>query len=184
MAGPSSPPTRRDARRLNRRYPLRDYPDITHTVRSQYAGALSGTRRSTSRSAASRSTRARCSTRSCTTRIAPYTDGFISYSDGVQRRRQQGVWTPEVPGTPDANVRDILVDYARLFFGARSPTRRRRSPRPREELGRPARRQRRRRRHAVVVAARSRPSAPELEGNWRWQMRCSAPTTTPTLAIA
>ena len=53
VAGPGSYPIPETRRRLNRRYPLRDYPDITHTVRS-HTRSPRGTRRSTSHSAASR----------------------------------------------------------------------------------------------------------------------------------
>ena len=53
----------------------------------------SGTRRSTSRSAASRSIRARSSTRRSTIALASHTDGFISYSDGVNDDVNKTVWS-------------------------------------------------------------------------------------------
>ena len=36
VAGPSSPPIRETRNRLSKRYKLRHYPDITHSVRCQY----------------------------------------------------------------------------------------------------------------------------------------------------
>ena len=113
-AGPSSPPLDETRRRLPRRYTLRDYPDLTHNKLSQYqvpewdqAYALTLGReainpRPTEFAAIHR-------------RTAGYTDGFISYSDGVHDDVNKTIWSA-LSWDPDTAVRDILVDYARAYF--------------------------------------------------------------------
>src|SRR5262249_4871797 len=48
-------------------------------------------------------------------RLAPYTDGFISYSDGVHDDVNKTIWSA-LSWDPDQKVRDILIDYARVYF--------------------------------------------------------------------
>ena len=112
-----------------------------------------GTRRSTSRSAASRSTRARRSTRGTHDRLAPDTDGFITYSDGVNDDVNKIVWTRKA-WDPDARrADDPRRVRARLLQPGGRRARRRRPARARAQLGRSARRERRRRRDARALAA-------------------------------
>lgn len=115
VAGPSSPALPIVRARLPKEYRLRDYPDITHSVRCQfpvpwwdpaYAFTLG---------------------RECVNprpeffaRIvhdtAPFTDGFISYSDGVHDDVNKVLWSA-LEWDPSADPNAILLDYARLFFG-------------------------------------------------------------------
>jgi hypothetical protein len=117
VAGPSSPPLDRTRARLPRHYRLRDYPDITHTVRSQYPvpwwdpafnftlGREPINPRPVFYAAVHE-------------RTAPYTDGFISYSDGVNDDLNKAVWT-RLAWAPASDVREIVREYTRFFFPAR-----------------------------------------------------------------
>ena len=116
VAGPSSPPIPETRARLPERYGLRDYPDITHTVRCQYpvawwdqAYALTLGRES----ANPRPTFYKL----IQNYFGPYTSGFISYSDGVHDDVNKTVCS-RLGWQPDAQPRDILLDYTRCFFGA------------------------------------------------------------------
>ena len=115
VAGPGSPPIAETRKRLNLLYGLRHYPDITHTVRSQYPtvwwdvalGVTLGrepinpepVRYSFIQEA-----------------LASYTVGTITYSDGVNDDANKVVWSGR-EWDPRRDVRDILVEYARVFFG-------------------------------------------------------------------
>ena len=48
--------------------------------------------------------------------LAPYTGGFISYSDGIHDDVNKVIWT-QLSWNPQLEVREILRDYARCFFG-------------------------------------------------------------------
>ena len=114
-AGPSSPPMRQTRQRLPAQYGLRDYPDITHTVRCQYPvpwwdayyalilGRESSNPRPVFYSRVHRWT-------------ASDTDGFVSYSDGVHDDVNKVVWNM-LGWEPGRDVRKILIEYARFFFG-------------------------------------------------------------------
>jgi hypothetical protein len=115
VAGPSSPPLNDTRRRLDARYQLRDYPDVTHVVRCQYPlpwwdPALNFTlgREPINPRAAFYS--------ALHDRIASFTNGFISYSDGVNDDVNKTVWSRK-SWAPASQPREILIDYARFFFG-------------------------------------------------------------------
>jgi hypothetical protein len=114
VMGPSSPPMELTRRRLPKQYKLRWYPDITHVVRCQYPipwldpalGLTLG--------------------RECVnprpvdyTQIYQmdysFTDGFLSYSDGVHDDFNKNLWS-QLGWNPNANPRDIATEYARFFF--------------------------------------------------------------------
>jgi hypothetical protein len=113
-AGPSSPPLAETRRRLPRRYMLRDYPDLTHNKLSQYqvpdwdqAYALTLGREAVNPRPAEFA--------AIHQRTAGYTDGFISYSDGAHDDVNKTIWSA-LSWDPAMSVRDILVDYARVYF--------------------------------------------------------------------
>ena len=117
VAGPSSPAIPATRARLLRRYGLRHYPDLTHTVRSQYptpwwdpAFGFTLGREPVNpeplRYAEVHNT------------YAPYTDGFLSYSDGVHDDVNKTIWSA-LSWDPSGHVRDILVEYSRVFFGSK-----------------------------------------------------------------
>ncbi len=115
VAGPSSPPLAETRARLDRRYKLRDYPDVTHTVRAQYVvpdwdpayNFTLGREPINPRPVFYAALH---------DRLAPHTDGFISYSDGVNDDVNKAVWSAKA-WSPGSTAREILVEYARLFFG-------------------------------------------------------------------
>jgi hypothetical protein len=51
-------------------------------------------------------------------RTASFTDGFISYSDGVNDDLNKAVWT-RLAWAPGSDVREIVREYTRFFFGER-----------------------------------------------------------------
>lgn len=115
VGGPSSPPLPYMRERLPKEYRLRDYPDITHTVRSQYATqwidpayAYTSGREGANPEPVYYSTIFRA--------FARYTDGFVTYSDGMHDDVNKTVWSL-LGWDVDYNVRDGLIEYCRFFFG-------------------------------------------------------------------
>lgn len=114
VAGPSSPPIPESRKRLPKKYKLRHYPDITHNVRCQYPVAWWD------------QAYALTEGRECSNPqpvyyalihnwFAPYTDGFLTYSDGIHDDVNKIIWSAR-GWDPNINVRDVLKDYARVFF--------------------------------------------------------------------
>lgn len=98
-----------------RRYPIRLYPDITHTVRSQYpvpdwdvAYALAYDREPINPRPIAQS--------EIFLEVAAHSGGFITYSDGVNDDVNKAVWSA-LGWDPAARVADILGDYGRYFIG-------------------------------------------------------------------
>lgn len=116
VGGPGSPPLDGLRERLDLRYRLRDYPDITHIVRCQYpvlnldqAFALTlGRECIMARPVFQTMVHAR---------TAPFTDGFISYSDGVHDDAHKILWS-QLGWNAAQDSRDIMIDYCRFFFGS------------------------------------------------------------------
>jgi hypothetical protein len=114
VAGPSSPPVPQTRLRLPARYKLRLYPDLTHNKICQYqvpgwdqALALTLGREAINPRPAEFA--------SIHNRVAPYGDGFISYSDGVHDDVNKTIWSA-MSWDPSRSVLEILVDYARVYF--------------------------------------------------------------------
>ena len=115
VTGPSSPPIAETRRRLPAQYRLRRYPDITHNKLCQYpvpwwdqAYALTLGREAINPRPVQYAQIYRW--------YAPYADGFITYSDGVHDDVNKVVWSA-LGWDPNTDVRDILVQYSRFFFG-------------------------------------------------------------------
>ena len=115
VSGPGSPPIPLTRDRLPQKYRHRHYPDITHTVRCQYpvlwwdqAFALTLGREPCNPQPLYYS--------KIHNHFAPYTDGFLSYSDGVHDDVNKVVWT-RLAWDPDIPVKDIILDYCKFFFG-------------------------------------------------------------------
>jgi hypothetical protein len=97
------------------RYPIRHYPDITHSLRCQYpvpdwdaAFALTLGRepinpRPRDQAAVFRQTQ-------------PLTMGFITYSEGCNDDVNKAVWSA-LGWEPDTDVLEVLRDYSRYFLG-------------------------------------------------------------------
>lgn len=115
-AGPGSPPAPETRARLTKAYPVRLYPDITHTVRCEYPVPWWDPAYSLTLG------------RECINPqpvfyafihnyFAPFTTGFITYSDGIHDDVNKMVWSRR-GWDPACDVRGMLVDYARFFFSA------------------------------------------------------------------
>jgi len=113
--GPSSPPLASMRKRLPKQYRHRDYPDITHTVRSQYPTqwidpvfAFTSGREASNPEPVYYSTIFRA--------VAGYSDGFIIYSDGMHDDVNKTVWSL-LGWEVDYDVRKGLIEYGRFHFG-------------------------------------------------------------------
>lgn len=168
VAGPGSPPIPATRLRLPREYQLRHYPDITHTVRCQYptpwwdpAFAFTLGREAVNPEPIRYS--------QVHNVFAPYTNGFLTYSDGVHDDVNKTVWSA-MGWNPQADVRQVLADYARVFFGPVAADRaadgilalERNWEGPAAENGSI---------EATLTLWRGLEAEfPSLAGNWRWQM--------------
>jgi len=113
--GPSSPPVDLERHLLPAKYKHRLYPDLTHTVRCQYpvkrwdqAFALTLGRECTNPQPLYYTEIFR--------KDAVFTDGFISYSDGVHDDVNKVVWS-QLGWDSKAGVKNIVLEYSRFFFG-------------------------------------------------------------------
>jgi hypothetical protein len=114
VSGPGSPPLSVTRYRLPEKYKHRHYPDITHTVRCQYpaqswdqAFALTLGREPVN-----------CQPNyyaSIHDRYAPFTDGFISYSDGAHDDINKFIWSRK-GWDKNENPSEIINQYASYFF--------------------------------------------------------------------
>jgi len=166
--GPSSPALSETRHRLPRRYGVRRYPDLTHTVRSQYPtpwwdpafGHTLGrepVNPEPVRYAAVHNV------------LAPYADGFVSYSDGAHDDINKVVFSC-LGWDPTRDVRDILASYAGLLF----------HPKVAEEAAdgilalegnwRGALAENGGVQATLSLWRSLEEQAPELSKNWRWQM--------------
>lgn len=168
VSGPSSPSIPESRARLPKVYKHRSYPDITHTVRSQYPSSWMDP--------AYAHTLGREPVNPEPVRysfvhnvFAPYTDGFLTYSDGVHDDVNKLLWS-RLGWDSTLQVRDILAEYGRFFFGPEVAERsadgilalERNWDGGIEDNGGV---------EATLALWRSlEEEAPALAGNWRWQM--------------
>lgn len=114
VSGPGSPPTAETRYRLPKQYQHRQYPDITHSVRCEFpvekfdqAYALTLGRESVNpRPVAFAKIHAK---------YAPFTDGFVSYSDGSHDDVNKVLWSMR-GWDPQMDVHDIMKEYSAFFF--------------------------------------------------------------------
>jgi hypothetical protein len=101
--------------RTPRQYPIRRYCDIGHCVRAQYP--VAGWDRALARTLGREpfAPRARWHAQ-IHNLFDEYADGFVTYSDGVGDDINKFVWTA-LGWDPDRPLDDIMLDYARFFFG-------------------------------------------------------------------
>jgi hypothetical protein len=112
--GPSSPPVDLERELLPEKYKHRLYPDITHTVRCSYpvkrwdqAFALTLGRECTNPQPLYYAEVFR--------KDAVFTDGFLSYSDGVHDDVNKVVFS-QLGWDSKADVKNIMLEYSRFFF--------------------------------------------------------------------
>jgi hypothetical protein len=101
--------------KVPKRYPIRHYPDITHSLQSQYpvpdwdvAYAVTEGREVINPRPIDEA--------AIFSRLQPYTIGFITYSEGCNDDMNKFVWS-SLGWDPGANVTDILRQYSRYFIG-------------------------------------------------------------------
>ena len=113
--GPSSPPVDLERELLPEKYLHRSYPDITHTIRCQYpvkrwdqAFALTLGREPTNPQPLHYA--------EIHNSDAPFTDGFLSYSDGINDDVNKVVFS-QMGWDTGSDIRNVIVEYCRFFFG-------------------------------------------------------------------
>ena len=168
VGGPSSAPLAELRARLGRQYLVRDYPDITHNKLSQYevpewdpAYARTLGREAINPRPAEYA--------AIHNRTAVYTNGFISYSDGAHDDVNKSIWSA-LAWDPSRNIRDILMEYARVYFdssigekaadGILALERNWRGPLAFNGAVE----------GTLLQWLQMEKMAPQLETNWRWQM--------------
>jgi hypothetical protein len=116
VCGPGSPDIADTRFRLPEKYMIRHYADITHTVRCQYPTL------NWDQAFALTEGREVCNPQpfyyaKIHNRFAPFTNGFLSYSDGVHDDVNKVVWS-QLAWDPEKDVRKVMVEYSRFFFGS------------------------------------------------------------------
>ncbi len=116
VSGPSSPDLAATRFRLPKKYLHRHYPDLTHSVRCQYPAL------NLDQAFALTEGREVCNPQpvyyaKIHNRFAPFTDGFLSYSDGCHDDVNKVIWS-QMAWDPTRPVRDVLIEYARFFWGS------------------------------------------------------------------
>lgn len=101
--------------RVNSAIPIRNYPDITHSLACQYpvpdwdmAWAITAGREAVNPRPVDQ--------KRFHNAVAPYCVGSISYSEGTNDDVNKFIWSDQ-DWNPNSSVRETLEDYARLFFG-------------------------------------------------------------------
>lgn len=117
VAGPSSPPMSETREALSDSYALRHYPDITHTVRSQYPNwwwdpVFNFTLgREPINPQPLRY-------QNIFLHTEEYTDGFVTYSDGMHDDLNKMVWS-QLGWDKTTDIGDIVKDYANYFLDSK-----------------------------------------------------------------
>ncbi len=113
--GPGSPYLPDTRKRLPEKYRFRDYPDITHSCRAQYPVSWwdPALARTLGREGPNPQPHYQSLIQNWS---APWTDGFVSYSEGAQDDINKVIWNA-IAWTPGSEPRELLVEYARFHFG-------------------------------------------------------------------
>ncbi len=114
VAGPSSPPIPVIRNALPREYQFRLYPDITHNKLCQYVVPYWDPAYAVTLGREAINPRPR-EYAEIHNLFAPYSDGFISYSDGVHDDLNKYVWNA-MSWDPSCDVREAVTEYCRFFF--------------------------------------------------------------------
>ncbi len=116
VSGPGSPPIAETRFRLPQQYQHRHYPDITHNLCCEYpvknwdqAFALTIGREGINPMPGFYA--------KIQQKYAPFTDGFIAYSDGAHDDVNKIIWSQR-GWDGNKNIGEILVEYCRFFFAA------------------------------------------------------------------
>jgi len=168
VAGPGSPPMQGVRNRLAERYGFRDYPDITHQCRCQYqvpdwdqAYALTEGRESVNPRPAGYS--------AIFSQTSGYTNGFITYSEGVNDDVNKTIWSA-LGWSPGTAPREILVDYARVYFNPQLAERAADAILALENNWQGPLTDNGAVEGTLQEWQQLQKAGPDLEANWRWQM--------------
>ena len=101
-------------RRTPRRYPIRHYPDITHTLNCQYPVPDWDTAFARTEGREPINPRPRAYAAIVAQQL-PQTMGFLAYSEGVNDDVNKIVWSA-LAWDPEMPVKEILRDYSRCFL--------------------------------------------------------------------
>lgn len=168
VVGPSSPSLESTRAAIPAQYKIRHYPDITHNVRCDYpvswwdpAFAFTLGREAINPQPVYYANVYRF--------IAPYMDGFISYSDGAHDDLNKVVWSL-LGWDAKMDEHTILQQYANFFFG--SPVRELAADGilALERNWEGAIRDNGGIRATLALWQQLEKEHPSLSGNWRWQM--------------
>lgn len=116
VSGPGSPPIAQTRYRLPAKYRHRQYPDITHSVRCEFPVAHWDQAYALTLGREAVNPRPFAFSKIQQTN-APFTDGFVSYSDGCHDDINKIVWSMGA-WNPQKDVNEVLEEYARYFFGS------------------------------------------------------------------
>ncbi len=168
VAGPSSPSIAETRARLPLPYGLRHYPDITHVVRAQYPAGWIDPALAFTLGREPINPRP-LYYRHIHNKFAPYTDGFLTYSDGVHDDVNKAVWSA-LGWNTHAEPRRIVLEYCRLFFGASVAEPAADGILAQEQVFEGALATKGSVDASLLMWQTLETQAPELAGNWRWQM--------------
>lgn len=115
VSGPGSPSMAETRYRLPKQYKHREYPDITHQVRCEFPAEKFDQAYALTLGRESVNPRPYAYAR-IQDRFAPFTDGFVSYSDGSHDDVNKVLWSMRA-WDPKMDVHEILTDYTSFFFG-------------------------------------------------------------------
>lgn len=115
ISGPSSPPIPLIRNRLPERFRFRRYPDITHNKLCQFVVPWWDPAYVVTLGREAINPRPR-EFAEIHNLYAPYSDGFISYTDGVHDDVNKVIWSM-LGYDPRRDVRQVLIEYCRFFFG-------------------------------------------------------------------
>ncbi|GAB3898970.1 hypothetical protein GCM10028803_19310 [Larkinella knui] len=115
VSGPSSPPMAETRFRLPKNYQHREYPDLTHNVRCEFPVERWDQAYTLTLGREAINPRPFFFA-GIHGKYAPFTDGFVSYSDGCHDDINKITWSQRA-WDPARSVNEILADYGRFFFG-------------------------------------------------------------------
>jgi hypothetical protein len=101
--------------RLAKSIPIRFYPDITHSLNSEFPVPAWDAAYATTEAREVINPRP-VDQAAIFRRYVPYSSGFVTYSEGCNDDVNKFVWSG-LGWNPDANVADLLRDYSRFFMG-------------------------------------------------------------------
>ena len=168
VAGPSAPPVPFTRKILPAKYKYRLYPDITHNKICQYgvpwwdqALALTLGREAINPRPSHYAY--------IHNWFAPYSDGFISYSDGVHDDVNKTVWSA-LSWDTTTDLREILSEYSRVYFAPEVEVTATDGIFALENNWTGSLRENGGVEGTLMLWQQLEKDMPQLKGNWRWQM--------------